>query len=157
RTRVAVAGACARPAVSPDGKQVAFSGYAPSGKTHTVSDLYVVPIAGGAMKKLGGDFDRDPVNRQVAADGSGVFFDAQDRGSQNVYFAALAGGAVKPVTTGTHILTLDSLSKDLVAAGTETDPDHPQDVVKYNLRAPSPIAKLTDVNGDLFAGKQLAK
>jgi dipeptidyl aminopeptidase/acylaminoacyl peptidase len=150
-------GAWARPAISPDGRQVAFSGYPPSGKTHTVSDLYVVPISGGAMKKLGGDFDRDPLNRRWAPDGSGVFFDAQDRGSQNVYFAAVAGGAVKPVTTGTHILTFDSHSNDLVAAGTDTDPDHPQDVVTYRLKTPSPIARLTDVNRDLLAGKQLAK
>src|SRR4029077_14018260 len=130
-------GAWARPAVSPDGRQVAFAGYPASSKTHTVSDLYLIPIAGGAMKKISGDLDRDPVNPRWAPDGSGVYFDAQDRGSQNIYFAALAGGAVKPVTAGTHILTFDSVSKDLVAAGTETDPDHPQDVVKYSLKTPS--------------------
>src|SRR5262249_54029028 len=139
-------GAWARPAISPDGRQVAFTGYAPSGKTHTVGDLWVIPLSGGAMKKLTGDFDRDPASLRWAPDGTGVFFDAQDRGSQNVYFASLAGGSVKPVTTGTHILTFDSVSKDLVGAGTETDPDHPQDVVKYSLRTPSSATKLTDVN-----------
>jgi len=149
-------GAWARPTVSPDGRQIAFTGYPAAGKTHTVSDLYIVPIAGGSMTKISGDLDRDPVNPRWAPDASGVYFDAQDRGSQNVYFASIAGGTPRAVTTGTHILTFDSMSKDLIAAGTETDPDHPQDVVKYNLKTSSPVVKLTNVNDDLLAGKKLA-
>ena len=88
--------------------------------------------------------------------GSGLYFSAQDRGSENVYLASLTAG-VKPVTTGVRLLTFDSMSRDLVAAGTETDPDHPQDVVRYSLRQAGPAARLTDVNGDVLAGKQLAK
>jgi dipeptidyl aminopeptidase/acylaminoacyl peptidase len=157
RDLVNAPGAWARPAISADGRLVAFTGYAPSGKTHTVSDLYVIPIGGGAMKKISGDLDRDPINPRWAPDGSGVFFDAQDRGSQNVYFAAAGGGTPKLVTTGSHVLTFDSMSNRLIAAGTETDPDHPQDVVTYSLSAPGRATRITDVNGDLLAGKQLAK
>jgi dipeptidyl aminopeptidase/acylaminoacyl peptidase len=149
-------GEWSRPSVSPDGKLLAFAGYGTSGHTHTVSDLYVASIAGENMRKISGDLDRDPQNLRWAADGSGVYFGAQDRGSENVYFAALAGG-VKPVTTGTHVLTFDSMSRDLVAAGIESDPDHPQDVVRVNLRQPGPSARLTDVNADVLTGKQLAK
>jgi len=149
-------GEWSRPSVSPDGKLVAFAGYAPSGHTHTVSDLYVASITGENMRKISGDFDRDPQNPRWAPDGSGVYFGAQDRGSENVYFAAVAGG-IKPVTSGTHVLTFDSISRDLVAAGIESDPDHPQDVVRVNLRQPGPSVKLTDVNADVLAGKQLAK
>ena len=156
RDLVATPGSWGRPAVSPDGKLVAFSGYAPSGHTHTVSDLYVVSVSGENMRKISGDFDRDPANVRWAPDGSGLYFSAQDRGSENVYFAAIGGG-VKPVTTGTHVLTFDSASRDLVAAGTVTDPDRPQDVVRYNLRQPAQLQKLTDVNGDVLTGKQLAK
>jgi dipeptidyl aminopeptidase/acylaminoacyl peptidase len=97
------------------------------------------------------------VNPRWAPDGNGVYFDAQDRGSQNVYFASVSGGgAPKAVTTGTHVLTLDSASNDLIAAGTQTDPDHPQDVVKYSLKTPGAVTKLTNVNDGLLAGKQLA-
>jgi len=66
-------------------------------------------------------------------------------------------GGVKSITTGTRVLTFDSVSKDLVAAGTSADFDHPQDVVRYSLKSPAQIATLTDVNGDVLAGKQLAK
>ena len=145
-----------RPAVSPDGKLVAFAGYAPSGHTHTVSDLYVVSLTGENMRKISGDLDRDPQNPRWAPDGSGVYFGVQDRGSENIFLAAVGGG-VKPVTSGTHVLTFDSMSRDLVAAGIESDPDHPQDVVRVNLRQPGQPVKLTDVNADVLVGKQLAK
>ena len=153
---VTKAGSWGRPAVSPDGKLVAFTGYEASTHTHTVDDLYVVGIDGSNPRKISGDYDRDPLTLRWASDGSGVYFDAEDRGSRNVQFAAIAGG-VKGVTTGTHMLTFDSMSRDLVAAGTTADFDHPQDIVRYSLRSPAQIAKLTDVNGDVLAGKELAK
>jgi dipeptidyl aminopeptidase/acylaminoacyl peptidase len=159
RDLVVKKGSWGRPTVSPDGKLVAFSGYELSGRTHTVDDLYVVGIDGGNARKISGDYDRDPLNIRWAPDGTGVYFDADDRGSRNVQFAAVAGG-VKPLTTGTHILTFDSLasmSRELFAAGTSADPEHPQDVVRYSLRQPAQVAKLTDVNGDVLQGKQIAK
>jgi dipeptidyl aminopeptidase/acylaminoacyl peptidase len=158
RDLVTKAGSWGDPSVSPDGKLVAFTGYESTGRTHTVSDLFVVPIAGGAIRKISGDYDRNPTNLHWMPDGSGVYFDAEDRGSRNVQFASIGSpGGVTTVTTGTHVLTFDSVSKDLVAAGTSADFDHPQDVVRYNLKQPAQIATLTDVNGDVLAGKQLAK
>jgi dipeptidyl aminopeptidase/acylaminoacyl peptidase len=156
RDLVSKPGSWGRPAISTDGKMVAFSGYETTNHTHTVSDLYVVGIGGENMRKISGDFDRDPVNPSWAPDGSGVYFAAQDRGSQNVYFAAIGGG-VKPVTTGTHVLTLDSVSRDLIATGSIADSDHPQDVARYNLRQPARVDTLTAVNADVLEGKQLAK
>ncbi|HEV3057915.1 MAG TPA: S9 family peptidase [Vicinamibacterales bacterium] len=168
-------GAWERPAVSPDGKLVAFIGHDITGRSHTVDDLYVVGIDGAGVRKISGDYDRDPINLRWAPDGGGVYFDADDQGTRNVQFAALAGAAgntvntvtgvnpakaVRAVTTGTHVLTLDSVaaaSRDLVAAGISADPEHPQDVVRYSLKQPSQMAVLTDVNGDVLQGKRIAK
>ena len=149
-------GVWGRPAVSPDGKNVAFTGFPASPKTHSVSDLYVVSSSGGEPRKISGDYDRDPVNLTWAADGSGVYFDADDHGSRNVQFASINGG-VRAVTSGVHMLTLDSASKDLVAAGTVTDPDHPAEVVRFGLRRLGEMNQLTNVNAGLLAGKKLAK
>ena len=156
RELVSKPGSWGRPAVSPDGSTVAFTGYPTSNHTHSVSDLYVVPFRGGEARKISGDYDRDPLNLRWAPDGSGVYFDADDHGSRNSQFAAIAGG-VRAVTTGTHVLTMDSVSSDLVAAGTTSDPDNPPDVVRFNLRRPPEMAKLTNVNAGLLAGKHLAK
>ncbi len=145
-----------RPAVSPDGKSVAFTGYPASEKTHSVADLYVVPSAGGEPRKISGDYDRDPVNLVWAPDGSGLYFDADDHGSRNIQFASVNGG-VRAVTTGVHMLSMDSASKDLVAAGTVTDPDHPAEVVRFNLRGSPERKQLTNVNAGMLAGKKLAK
>jgi len=156
RELVTKPGEWGRPAVSPDGKLVAFTGYPESHKTHTVADLYVVPFAGGEPRKISGDYDRDPLNLRWTADSSGVYFDADDRGSRNVQLAAISGG-VRPVTTGVHVLTMDSASKDMVAAGTVTDPDHPAEVVRYSLTRPADMTQLSSVNAGLLAGKKLAK
>src|SRR5471032_2378227 len=130
-----------KPVVSPDGRTVAFTGHPSSSRSHTVSDLYVTPLVAGAsdgMRKISGDYDRDPINMRWAPDGTGLYFDADDRGARNVQFASMVGG-VKPVTIGRQIITFDSVSRDLVAAGTSTDLDHPQDVVRVNLRQPTQV------------------
>jgi dipeptidyl aminopeptidase/acylaminoacyl peptidase len=157
RELIATPGSWSRPAVSPDGKTVAFTGYPRSTRTHTVSDLYVVPLAGGEIKKISGDYDRDPLTLHWTPDSTGVYFDAEDHGSRNVQFAATAGGGVKPVTSGTHVLTMDSASSDMVAVGTETDPNNPPDLVRYPLRRPGEVTKLTSVNASLLQGMHLAK
>jgi dipeptidyl aminopeptidase/acylaminoacyl peptidase len=160
RELVTKPGSWGRPSVSPDGRTVAFTGYARSGRSHTVSDLYVIPIGGGGstdgMRKISADYDRDPINLRWAPDGTGLYFDADDRGARNVQFASIAGG-VKAVTGGRRMLSFDSVSKDLIAAGTSSDLDHPQDVVTFSLKQPGQVTKLTDVNGDVLQGTQLAK
>ena len=157
RDLVSKPGEWTRPAVSPDGRTVAFSGHAPTAHTYTVSDLFVIPLTGGAsdMRKISGDFDRDAISLRWAPDGTGLYFDADSGGARNVQFASIVGG-VKPVTAGRHVLSFDSVSKDLVAAGVSADLDHPQDVVKFSLKTPDQVTRLTDVNGDVLMGKQLA-
>jgi len=151
---VAVKGAWAQPVVSPDGKTVAFTGYPSDTRTHTVSDLYVVPIGGGAIRKLAPGLDREPGSLHWAPDGSGVYFDITDHGSRNVDFAPLAGG-LKPVTEGVHVLGLDSLSKTGFAAGTVSDPDHPAEVVRYGVKGAAAPLVLTHINAAWLEGKTL--
>jgi dipeptidyl aminopeptidase/acylaminoacyl peptidase len=156
RELVSTSGAWGHPAVSPDGSTVAFTGYASSNRTHSTADLYIIPIKGGEPRKISGDYDRDPLNLRWAPDGSGLYFDADDHGSRNIEFAAIAGG-VRSVTSGVHLLTMDSVSSDMVAAGTTSDPENPPEVVRFNLRRPQEMVKLTSVNAGLLAGKHLAK
>ena len=98
RELVAKPGSWSRPAISPDGKTVAFTGYPQSKRTHSVADLYVVPLAGGEKKKISGNYDRDPLNLHWSPDSASVYFDADDHGSRNIQFAAVAGG----VKAGDH-------------------------------------------------------
>src|SRR5438445_385190 len=148
------------PRWSPDGRAIAFSMFVPEKNTLPIS---MPPEPKGAKWTPAPRFVESLHYRQdqvgFLEDGYTHLFVAPAYGGtprQLTYGKWNVGGGVKPVTTGTHVLTFDSASRDLVAAGTVTDPDRPQDVVRYNLRQPAQLQKLTDVNGDVLTGKQLA-
>jgi dipeptidyl aminopeptidase/acylaminoacyl peptidase len=148
-------GLWAGPSFSPDGRLIAFTGSDSNRNSYKAADLWVVALDGSGMRKLSGDMDRDPQGVRWAPDGAGLYFAAQDRGSQNVWFTPLAGGP-KQVTQGTHILSLASIDRAFNAVGTRSDPREPGDVVRYNLKQAQPrITRLTDVNGDVVGNKRL--
>jgi dipeptidyl aminopeptidase/acylaminoacyl peptidase len=147
-------GSWTSPAVSPDGRTIAFLG-ADSGRySYRTDDIYVMGIDGSGVRKISESLDRDPGALRWAPDGSGVYFATGDRGTSNVRFAAAAGG-VRQVTEGTHMLSLTSLARTLVAVGVRSDPDEPPDVVRFDLRRPQPITRLTSVNADVLSRMRL--
>ena len=137
------------PAISPDGRTVAFMGYDSANVSYRAEDVMVIGLDGSGMRKISGDLDRDPGTLRWAPDGSGVYFAAGDRGTSNVWFAAVSGGA-RQVTTGVHMLSLTSMDRNLNAVGTQSDPSNPADVARFNLRRPGSIARLTRVNEDVL-------
>jgi dipeptidyl aminopeptidase/acylaminoacyl peptidase len=148
----------ANPSVSPDGKRIAYTGYDWSRDTWTDSKIYVMNIDGSNPRLVSGTWDRSPSALRWAADGSGLYFTAQNEGSQNLHFLALAGadaGRVKPITTGTHMLAVADLSSKGVAVGTLTSFQKPGDIILFDLKAPQAIKQLTAVNDDVLAGKKL--
>ena len=115
------------------------------------------PAARGDMRKISGDFDRDPINMRWAPDGTGrVLRRRRPRRAQRRR-SRRSSAASSRSPSGRQMLTFDSVSKDGIAAGTAADLDHPQDVVKFNVRQPGQVTRLTDVNGDVLQGMQLAK
>jgi dipeptidyl aminopeptidase/acylaminoacyl peptidase len=91
-----------------------------------------------------------------AKDGNGLYFDAESDGARNLYYASL-GGEVRPVTTGKQVLAVTSIIPNGMAVGVMSTASHPNDVVGFNVRTPSAINWLTDVNGDVLMGKRLAQ
>src|SRR3989442_10169777 len=79
-----------------------------------------------------------------------------DRGAINVHVADLAGG-LRDVTQGTHVVSLSSVARNLTAVGVESDPTRPPDVVRFDLRKPQGLVRLTNVNDDVLANKRLAR
>jgi dipeptidyl aminopeptidase/acylaminoacyl peptidase len=156
RPVVARPGFWSDPAVSPDGRTVAFTGADSSGQTHRTTDLWTVAIDGSGMRDLSRTLDRDPDNLRWAPDGKGVYFTAPDHGSINIRYADLAGG-VRDITQGAQVLSLASLARTLTAVGVRSDPEHGADVVRLDLRRPQAPTRLTAVNDDVLANKRLAK
>jgi dipeptidyl aminopeptidase/acylaminoacyl peptidase len=147
------------PKVSPDGKRVAYTGYDWTKNTWQDTRLYVMNIDGSNPRMVSGTWDRSPQNVTWKEDGSGVYFTAQDQGSQNLYFLPLAGSRadeVQPVTRGTHMLTTSSMAKGK-AVGVLTSFHKPPDVVTFDLGAPDRVTQLTAVNDDILAGRKLGE
>lgn len=143
------------PEVSPDGRRVAYVGYDWTDDTFRDSQLYVMNIDGTGHRSLSAGLDRTPSGLTWAPDNSGVYFNAQDRGSSQVYFAPLSGN-LRPVTQGRHLLTLSSISAHGVAVGTLSDAQTPGDVVKFTVASPNPV-RLTSVNEDVLGTVQLGE
>ncbi|MFP5263104.1 MAG: prolyl oligopeptidase family serine peptidase [Blastocatellia bacterium] len=142
------------PTVSPDGRLIAYTGFDQTQDTYTVSKLYVMDIDGKNKRVLTANLDRAPSELKWAADSTGVYFTAEDRGTNNLYLAPVRGGAPRQVTEGNHQFSLSSMTKNGMAAGVLTSPTEPGDVAVLNVRQPA-MKKLTDVNGDLLEGRSL--
>ena len=145
------------PRVSPDGTRVAYVGTDWSKDTWRDSKLYVMNIDGTNHRLVSGEWDRSPQNVTWKADGNGVYFTAQDQGSQNLYLLPLAGDradVVQPLTRGTYMLTTASIVKGK-AVGVLTSTQAPPDIVTFNVDAPQQVRQLTRVNEDILAGKTL--
>ncbi|HET7584097.1 MAG TPA: S9 family peptidase [Gemmatimonadaceae bacterium] len=143
-------GTWAGPVISPDGKRIAYSGYPYSTASYEAGDVYVMNADGSGIRKITGGFDREAGELHWSQDGSGVYFSAADRGASNIFFASVNGGAVRPITTGQHALSLTDLSTGGVAVGIRSTPTAPTDVVRLDLRRPTAVTQLTHVNDDLL-------
>ena len=78
-------------------------------------------IDGSNPQLVSGNWDRSPQNLQWKADGTGLYFTAQDTGVQNHLRAAdrrdARSDVVQPVTKGNHMLTISSITKTGKAVG----------------------------------------
>jgi dipeptidyl aminopeptidase/acylaminoacyl peptidase len=149
------AGPDGNPAVSPDGRLVAYTGMDAGDYTYRVTGLYVMDISGANSRVLTPDLDRSPQELVWAGDNSGVYFTTEDRGTRNLHLTSLRGG-LRQVTQGTHLFSLEHVTPQGIAVGTRTGPHEPGDVVTYDLKQGT-WAKLTDVNGDILARRTLGE
>lgn len=148
-------GSDTNPAVSPNGKFIAYTGFDRNDDTYNIQKLYVMDADGANKRVLTETFDRSPFGLMWSDESDGVYFSTEDKGTNNLYFAALRGAAApRAVTTGNHQLLPSSMSKTGAVAGVLSDARQPGDVVIFNLKNPAP-RRLTDVNGDLLEGRRL--
>lgn len=143
-----------QPTPSPDGKLIAYTGYDSTDATWIDSKLYVMNADGTNSREISGTLDRSPQGIMWAPDGSGVYFNVENEGSRNLYFATLTG-QVRQVTKGAQVLTVSDIGKTGIALGTVSTALKPNDVVTFALTRPE-LRQLTWVNDDVLTGKKLA-
>ncbi|MGH9348344.1 MAG: prolyl oligopeptidase family serine peptidase [Vicinamibacterales bacterium] len=150
------------PLVSPDGRWIAYTGFDRTDDTYIVSKIYVVGVDGSNLRVISDSLDpytspyRGPqVSIAWAPDSSGVYFNPQERGTRNVYFASLKAD-IRQVTRGNHLLSLPHISRTGRAVSVATSHHNPGDVVTFDLQKPE-LTRLTAVNDDILADVKLGQ
>lgn len=142
------------PVPSPDGRMIAYTGYDSTGATWQDAILYVMDADGKNPRALTEKLDRSPSGMMWSPDGTGIYFNVENEGSRNLYFASVKGD-VRAVTKGAHVLTTSDINRNFMAVGVATSPQKPNDIVTFDVRTPV-LKQLTEVNADVLQGKQLA-
>ncbi len=148
------------PAISPDGKLVAYTGFDDRYQGYQVTHLYLMDRGGSGSRLLSGKFDRDVSDPRWSGDGKGIYFQYDDQGDTKVGYITLAG---QITTLASAVGGLDlgrpygggsfSLAGTGRFAFTLAAPDHPADLAIG--AAGKPAQRLTRLNDDLFAFKTL--
>lgn len=149
-------GADQEPAVSPNGKFIAYTGFDTNRDTYNVSKLYLMDADGNNKRVLTENFDRDPNGLMWDSANNGIYFTIEDKGTNNLYYVARTGGEPRRITKGNHQLFTSDVSDNGTFVGTLTDPKEPGDVVVFNAKQPVP-RKITFVNDDILQTRKLGE
>ena len=151
----------ASPAVSPNGRHIAYVGYDEDGRAYKDTRLYVMNIDGSGARLLSGSLDRPVGNPVWAADGRSIYVLYDEHGSNRVARVGL-DGSVRDVAAGLTGSGLDrpysggefSVSRDGRVAVTAGDPTRPSDIA---LASGGSLRRLTHLNESGLGAKVLGQ
>jgi acylaminoacyl-peptidase len=150
------------PAVSPDGKHIAYVGYDDRYQGYQVSKLYVMNRDGSGPRLISGALDRDVLKPRWAADGSGIYFLAVNNGNTGLYFITLDGNLRKlasNIGSGTSAYGAGvafSVAPGGAFAVTTTRPDLPGDIAVGHITTEG-TKVITAVNRGLLSARSLGQ
>jgi dipeptidyl aminopeptidase/acylaminoacyl peptidase len=144
---------------SPDGKQIAYRGTRRgiTDRETTMEDthVWVMNADGGSRREIGAVIDNRQGAPHWSADSSALYFTVQEHGNNVLMRLPASGGAAQYVVKERGGVFSFSVSKDGGLYYTYSSPsDLPQLYQRTGSGAPK---KLTDLNADILAGKQLGE
>jgi dipeptidyl aminopeptidase/acylaminoacyl peptidase len=151
------------PAVSPDGRRVAYLGYDDRLQFYQVTRLYVMNRDGSEPRCLTDALDRDVSSPVWARDGKGLYVEYDDQGTTRVALVSLEGSVTR-LAEGLGGTSLDrpysggsfSVSSNGRIAFTLASPDRPAEVAVVGKDAPG-ATRLTRLNEDLLGHRALGR
>ncbi len=144
------------PVPSPDGRLIAFQGHEWTRDPYRENELYVMDAGGGNVRRVARELGNSLGNVTWAPDGSGLYFNAQILGTENLWFAPL-DGEPRPVTEGQHMLNVSDLSRDGAAVGTRSGPQEPRSLITFRVSRPADVTVLHSTNRELLADVTLGE
>jgi len=150
------------PAISPDGKTIAYTGFDDRYQGHQTTRLYLMGRDGSNSRLATSNLDRDVQDPQWAKDGSGIYFLYDDQGDTKLGFYSL-DGSLKELTghlgsggssySGGAAYSVAANGAFALSYDTTSDPG---DVAAGTLADPKPHV-ITALNQQLFAQKKLGQ
>jgi dipeptidyl aminopeptidase/acylaminoacyl peptidase len=147
------------PAMSPDGKRIAYTGFDDDGTSYQVSELYVAGADGSGAKSLTASLDRDISDPQWAGNGA-IWFMYEDKGATKLARILPNGGAIttvlsnlggtladRPYTGGSY--SIAKTGKFAAVTGTS------QKLGDITIGDGRKETTVTALSADLFAGKTI--
>ena len=130
---------------------------------YELTQLYVMDRDGGNSELLSGALDRGVGGHVWKSDGSGLYFQYDDEGNTKIAFISL-GGQVQVLANDVGGLSLGrpysggqfSVAGNGRFAFTQSRPSYPADLA-VGEEGPADVRRITHLNDDLFAHKQLAE
>jgi dipeptidyl aminopeptidase/acylaminoacyl peptidase len=147
------------PLWSPDAKRIVYRGTRRglTDRETTMEDthVWVMNADGSDRREIGAILDNRQGTPRWAPDGRSVYFTVQERGSNYLMRLPISGGKPEYVVKESGSVGDWSLSKDGALAYGFTSP---RDAAELFLKSGQEAAhKLTDLNAQLFTGKQIAE
>ena len=151
------------PALSPDGRQIAYTGFDDRYRGYEVTRLYIMNRDGSGSRVVTKELDRDVQTPVWSKDGSGIYFKYDDRGNTKIAFTSVEGkiqilasdlGGISPSRSysgGTF-----SVADDGRFAYTHSRPEHPADIAT-GRKGIAEVKRITRLNEALFTFKELGQ
>ncbi len=151
------------PAVSPNGKTIAYSGYEDKVQAYQVSQLQLMDVGGENKKVLSMSLDRDVDDFQWDAKGSGLYFMYDDKGNTKIAHIGF-NGTVKNLAKDVGGTSIGrpygggsfSVANNGTIAFTQTRPEYPAELAVYDPKKGT-TTKITDLNKALMDFRDLGK
>lgn len=151
------------PAVSPDGKLIAYAGFDDKYQFYQVTNLYLMNRDGSFPRQIISSLDRDIGNIKWSSDNKGIFFQFDDEGNTWIAYTNLNGDVTK-LSDNVGGLSLDrpysagsfTVSSNERFVFTHSRIDRPSDLASGS-KGILGIKTITSVNDDLFLHKKLGK
>lgn len=151
------------PAVSPDGKHIAYIGFDDKVQTYQIRKLQIMNLDGSDKKVISANLDRSVSDIVWDTKSQGLYFSYDDKGNSKVGYIDLHGKVTKivddmggttigrPYASGSF-----SISRNGTLVFTKTRPDYPAELAILKPKNKS-VVKITDLNQGLLNYRKLGK